>query len=470
MADKDSIDTRIPPTCPASISQIIYHAWHHDLAGLKPLLNVPGRATVQEPTTGETPLHAAIRACGPASKAAGEENDAVSIKDVQAVVEELFFSGAIWNDVDSNNETPGDVAARLGQKDLYTMCVEAGVRAELLFGMLEGYEQLSSEEEEDEDMEEEEENANEDEPDEAPELVDMETEIVDENPDRAFVPPKPTAGADDVKSEDYLRSNLVYSDGKLVDSSQNGVMMAWETSIMQASVEALLPGLAIGRRILNIGFGMGIIDQMFRETHPSKHHIVEAHPEVLAHIDGPDCKFGKDWEALSPQKGAYQVHAGKWQDVLPKLLEAGETYDAIYFDTFGEDYAQLRMFFTEYVPGLLAEDGKFGFFNGLGADRQICYDVYTKVVEMHLSDAGMDVEWQELDVDMEELKEEGKGEWEGVKRRYWTLDSKFRPICLFCMDCLSNRSQSIDSLFALFWDDFPLSPRCPSRGFPRRIY
>lgn len=193
---------------------------------------------------------------------------------------------------------------------------------------------------------------------------------------------------------------------------------------MRSSVESLLPGLAVGRRILNIGFGMGIIDAMFAETHPSKHHIIEAHPAVLEHVNGPDSKFGKDWEASGSGEGAYKVHGGRWQDIVPKLLESGETYDAIYFDTFGEDYGQLRMFFTEYVPGLLEEEGRFGFFNGLGADRKICYDVYTQVVEMHLSDAGMDVEWQELDVDMKDLETEGEGEWQGVKRRYWTLDSK----------------------------------------------
>lgn len=200
---------------------------------------------------------------------------------------------------------------------------------------------------------------------------------------------------------------------------------------MRSSVESLLPGLAVGRRILNIGFGMGIIDAMFAETHPSKHHIIEAHPAVLEHVNGPDSKFGKDWAASGPSDGAYKVHGGKWQDIVPKLLESGETYDAIYFDTFGEDYSQLRMFFTEYVPGLLEEDGRFGFFNGLGADRKICYDVYTQVVEMHLSDAGMDVEWQELDVDMKDLGTEGEGEWQGVKRRYWTLDSTSIPDVVF---------------------------------------
>lgn len=193
---------------------------------------------------------------------------------------------------------------------------------------------------------------------------------------------------------------------------------------MRSSVDALLPELPAGRKVLNIGFGMGIIDSMFAETKPSKHHIIEAHPAVLEHINGSDSKFGKEWEASGPSDGAYKVHAGKWQDVVPKILEKGETYDAIYFDTFGEDYNQLRLFFTEYVPSLLEEEGRFGFFNGLGADRKICYDVYTQVVEMHLSDAGMDVEWQELDVDMKDLEKEGEGEWKDVKRRYWTLDSE----------------------------------------------
>lgn len=431
MADaKDALEARIPATCPSSIAQILTHAWNHDLASLRPLLDVPGRASVQDPTTGETPLHAAIRA-------PSKNDDASAAK---AVLEELFFSGAIWNDVDSNDETPGDVAARLGRTELYQMCVEAGVRAELLFGLLEGYEEIEDEDDEMDDVEAEAEENGDADGDEAPELVsadpqadseqqqqeeqEEETEIVDSNPDRAFAPAKPVTAEDQVSSDEYLRSNLTYSNGKLVDSSLNGVMMAWETEIMKASVETLLPGGAAGKKILNIGFGMGIIDTMFAETRPSRHHIIEAHPEVMAYINGPDCKFGKAWEASEPSEGAFKVHEGRWQDVAAKLLESGETYDAIYFDTFGEDYSQLRNFFTESVPGLLEEDGRFGFFNGLGADRQVCYDVYTKVVEMHLSDAGMDVEWQEMDVDMKDLNEEGKGDWEGVKRRYWTLKSK----------------------------------------------
>jgi len=70
---------------------------------------------------------------------------------------------------------------------------------------------------------------------------------------------------------------------------------------------------------------------------------------------------------------------------VPRLIETGEIFDAIYFDTFAEEYKALKEFFTEHVIGLLAsregsgEGGRFGFFNGMGADRQVCYDVYNKV-------------------------------------------------------------------------------------------
>ncbi|KAI9845474.1 MAG: Arginine N-methyltransferase 2, partial [Pleopsidium flavum] len=84
-------------------------------------------------------------------------------------------------------------------------------------------------------------------------------------------------------------------------------------------------------------------------------------------------------------------------------------FDAIYFDTFAEDYKALRDFLSEYVIGLLQEGGKWGFFNGLGADRQVCYDVYGKVVEMDLFEAGFDTEWETLDVPDLEKSEEWKG-------------------------------------------------------------
>ncbi|TVY15855.1 Protein arginine N-methyltransferase 2, partial [Lachnellula arida] len=238
----------------------------------------------------------------------------------------------------------------------------------------------------------------------------------------------------DVNFADYLASDLKFEDDKLLDADANGVMMAWETDIMRRSVDLLLPtqqeGAAKPRpRILNIGFGMGIIDRMFAATKPHSHHIIEAHPAVLEKLAAPASDFGSAWEQSAPEGGRYVVHAGKWQDILPGLLESGAVFDAIYFDTFGEDYSALKEFFSEFVPGLLDENGRFGFFNGLGADRRVCYDVYTRVAELDLSEAGLDVEW--TDVPVGELGGEGEGEWKGVRRRYWTLDTYRLPICSF---------------------------------------
>lgn len=437
-APDDSISARISPGCPPDTQRVLTAAWAHDVAAVKKLLDTPDRARAQDPTTGETPLHAAIRSCGPPSE---EDDDPADLDAAKKTVYELLLWGAIWNDVDDRNETPGCLAHRLGRRELYNLCVEAGVRAEMLFGLMDGYEALGSEGEE-EDIEVVDMDAEAgaemvvvgEDGDEPPELVNIEgkgqneEEEEEEAEEPRFQPPKDSTEAD-VNSEAYLRSKLTYSDGKLVDDDGNGVMMAWETDIMRRSVDALLPGKEPGKRILNIGFGMGIIDTMFAETKPAQHHIIEAHPEVLEHISTPGSKFGSTWEESGPAPGAFKIYRGKWQEVCHQLLEEGQVYDAIYFDTFGEDYSQLRMFFTEFIPGLLDGEGRFGFFNGLGADRLICYDVYTKVAELHLTDAGLDVDWDVIDVDMSHLAEAGKGEWEGVKRRYWTLDSKFSIPC-----------------------------------------
>ncbi|KAF7558316.1 hypothetical protein G7046_g5835 [Stylonectria norvegica] len=438
----DSMPARIAADCPEDTRDVLYHAWGHDRNGLKKLLRTTrGKASAQDPKTGETPLHAAIRACGPATQDDGaEEEEDGCVEEAREVMQELFFSGAIWNDVDSNNETPGCVAHRLGRTTLYNMCVEAGVRAELLFALMDGYEELSSgSEAEDEDMEVETTAEAADEPTEA----DTEAAISEEP---KFTPPD--AMEKQVTSDEYLKSTLTYDDDKLLDDDANGVMMSWETDIMRRSVAALVPDSSPGKRILNIGFGMGIIDGMFADLKPSRHHIIEAHPSVLEHVSKPDSKFGPQWEAGGPEPGAFKIFGGKWQDVVPQLLEQGEIYDAIYFDTFGEDYSQLRMFFTEHIPALLDFDGRFSFFNGLGADRKICYDVYTKVVEMQCSDVGLDVDWEVSDVDMSGLAEAGKGEWEGVRRRYWTLDSEFSD----SSTNLADHSQSTDYLYALLWD------------------
>jgi protein arginine N-methyltransferase 2 len=63
----------------------------------------------------------------------------------------------------------------------------------------------------------------------------------------------------------------------------------------------------------------------------------------------------------------------------------------------------------------------------MGADRQVAYDVYNKIVEIDLFEAGFDTEWETIPIpDLDE-----QGEWEGVRRRYWALSNYKLPTCSF---------------------------------------
>lgn len=411
------------------IQEILLVASQHDIPKLRSLIRtheqVANPANVKDPETGFTPLHAAIAACEPEEEEEKQANGTADKNQEQEKVAQsglktvrfLLEEGAIWNDLDQNDETPGCLARRLKLPELYEAMVDAGVRAELLLNRLDEYEPLEEEDEGeegegDEQQQEEQEDKTEDTEgtDEAPQLV--ETIPVSEE-QLAEITEAATAADPEVNNTRYLNSNLTFQNERLLDQDQNGVMMAWETDIMARSARKLLP--TTGLRVLNIGHGMGIVDGFFQEQSPSSHHIIEAHPEVVAEMKR------KGWH----EKPGVQIHEGRWQDILPGLVGQGEMFDAIYYDTFAESYSDFREFFTEQVIGLLDQEGRWGYFNGMGADRRISYDVYQKVVEMDLFEAGFDIEWEEIAVPKLE------GEWTGVRRPYWVVENYRLPLCKY---------------------------------------
>lgn len=334
--------------------RIISAAERHDLPALKVLLK-EGSAKVQDPTatTATSPLHAAILSCGEAQD--GQEAGEDAFETVQL----LLQNGGIWNDLNKEDETPGCIALRLGQKKIYDSLVEAGVRAELLFARMEALglgAGVEVEVEVDADEVAEEEPAA-----KKQKVSEDEAQVTQEAVDPAVL--------DDVSKDNkaYLKSQLRYKQGILLDESDNAVMMDWETEIMQRHAETIAPKK--GLKLMNVGHGMGIVDTAIQTHEPAEHHIIEGHPQVHQRLRE------QGWY----DKPNVIIHEGRWQDILPKLVEQGVVLDGIYYDTFAEDYAALKEFFSEYVIQLLAPDGKFGWYNGLGADRQICYDVYTKV-------------------------------------------------------------------------------------------
>ncbi|VDQ07086.1 unnamed protein product, partial [Trichobilharzia regenti] len=85
----------------------------------------------------------------------------------------------------------------------------------------------------------------------------------------------------------YLASRLEYTeDGKcLVDTNtQLAVMMDWETPIMKKHAAWICHADVVDNKpplnILNVGFGMGIVDTAIQKYSPHSHVIIEAHPEA----------------------------------------------------------------------------------------------------------------------------------------------------------------------------------------------
>lgn len=223
--------------------------------------------------------------------------------------------------------------------------------------------------------------------------------------------------------EAYLQSHLEYTDHALITRGENdGVMMDWEDPIMKRSAELITKDSQedeAGPVVLNVGFGMGIIDGYIQGLKPKRHYICEAHPQVLAKMKA---------DGWYEKPGVY-ILEGPWKETLPRVLEevCGEEqiyFDGMYYDTFSEHYKDLVEFY-DFVVGMLKPTGTFSFFNGLGADRQVCYDVYKEVVEIDLANYGLEVKYEEFEINPESRT------WDGIKKQYWTLEKYFLPVVRF---------------------------------------
>ncbi|QPG75931.1 hypothetical protein FOA43_003317 [Brettanomyces nanus] len=353
-----------------------------------------------------TPLHLI---CESLPKDTSREEEDI----ILTMIDELFLNGAGWCLTNEKDETPGCVLLRRGLhgSKYWQKMVDAGVRAELLFRRLdddkiEFIDEIESEE--------------------IPQLVEADTiegmdkEVAKNNAglkEKTEVLDKDPTNT----TSSYLKTKLAYKDGALVTNERcDGVMMQWEDILMKAGCNSLFKSIDDPKEvnILNIGFGMGIIDSMIQERNPTTHYICEAHPDVLQ-------KMKEDgWM----KKKNVVVLEGKWQDTVPPLLSRGIFFDGIYYDTYSEHYQDMLELF-DMIVGLLKPTGTFSFFNGLGADRLICYEVYKKVVEIDLDIYGLSVKFNEIRPPENALRpaQEDDSVWKGIKRAYWKCPTYYHP-------------------------------------------
>lgn len=275
------------------------------------------------------------------------------------VVKILLEAGAPWNALSPSNLSAGDFAMDSGHQDAFDLLLNAGIQAELILGTIARREY-----------------------------------------------------ADGDSNKDYLEDRISFSEDKLMESNSKAIMMAWEKPLMEAHAKAIC---SRGGHILNIGFGMGLVDAAIQQYEPVTHTIVEAHPEVYNRM------ISSGWG----DKQNVKIIHGRWQDVLSQL----ESYDGIFFDTYGEYYEDMREF-HQHLPVLLNPEGLYSFFNGLCGGNAFFHVVYCQIVSLELQSLGYSTQLIPLPV-KDCLGEEV---WEGVKHKYWQLDTYYLPVCEVLQD------------------------------------
>lgn len=129
-------------------------------------------------------------------------------------------------------------------------------------------------------------------------------------------------------------SKYFYKNDTLVDEKGLTVMMGWERPIMKQVADIITFN---GGDILNIGFGMGIIDTYIQESNINSHTIIESHPDVFDHMKD------NDWESKA------ECIFGRWQDQFDNI----EKFDGIYLDTWMDQR-------VPFIPELLHKCLKVG--------------------------------------------------------------------------------------------------------------
>ncbi len=153
--------------------------------------------------------------------------------------------------------------------------------------------------------------------------------------------------------KEYLENEVIFTETELKSNfigCDCPIMGTNESELMKETADVLCSNSG---SVLNIGFGLGIIDTYIRNHNPKEHHIIEAHPQV--------CEKAK-------QMG-FDTYCGKWEDIVDSFIKEGKKFDSIYFDTYVFDYQKYPQWapFTRLVPKLLKPNGIYSYFNDVAS-------------------------------------------------------------------------------------------------------
>jgi protein arginine N-methyltransferase 2 len=164
--------------------------------------------------------------------------------------------------------------------------------------------------------------------------------------------------------QEYLNNDINIIDGVLYSSSPNvsvDIMSIDEDLIMEESANILCQNKGT---VLNIGFGLGVIDNYIKRHNPKEHHIIEIHPKVY------DLAIQQGFNKIA------KLYLGDWQDIIQEFILKGKKFDAIYFDTytFSREKKQWAMF-GKIVNKILNPNGIFSYFNNIASKSEKIEDI-----------------------------------------------------------------------------------------------
>ncbi len=154
-------------------------------------------------------------------------------------------------------------------------------------------------------------------------------------------------------------------DNRLLDSKARPIMMGWEDPIMKDAANLICSN---GGKILNVGFGLGIIDNYIQSYDIDEHWIIEAHPEVQNKMKE------KGWDKKSNVVCLFD----KWQNVYKDLPK----FDGIYFDTWMEGIDP----FHEIVSSLLKPEGKYAYWLPMNCNVHPVFKSKNYKVQEHVTE------------------------------------------------------------------------------------
>ena len=144
----------------------------------------------------------------------------------------------------------------------------------------------------------------------------------------------------------YLYQHLKFTDDAIYDNTGRAVMMRWETSWMEDTAKVICQNKG---DILNIGHGMGIVDNFIQSHSPNSHTIIEPHIDVLDQME-------KNGWFSKPKVTIFQ---SKWQDCIQNL----GPFDGIYYDTWDDKYFFISKFIriTNKISNTIYKLNRFSY-------------------------------------------------------------------------------------------------------------